>query len=149
METLQRTKISKPLLDSPISLRQILPTLVSAQVFISEAHRLHQDEATVTFPIVEWQALDVDTGRDSSFYNFCDTLEIKAGAIAPATGFGAQSALASWATFYRTGYLDDCEYLSSRQVLNFTLTRVLDQMQCVKDILGMNVFASTGLLVLL
>lgn len=64
----------------------------------------------LTFPIVEWQALDVDTGRDSSFYNFCDTLEIKAGAIAPATGFGAQSALASWATFYRTGYLDDlCE----------------------------------------
>ncbi|PPQ79519.1 hypothetical protein CVT25_003401 [Psilocybe cyanescens] len=53
----------------------------------------------------DWQSLQVTSGAGSQFYRFCDALEFKNGVEAPASGFGLQSALQSWGTYWRTTYL--------------------------------------------
>ncbi|KDR84025.1 hypothetical protein GALMADRAFT_54306 [Galerina marginata CBS 339.88] len=53
----------------------------------------------------DWQSLQVTSGAATQFYRFCDALEFKNGVSAPATGFGLESALASWGTYWRNIYL--------------------------------------------
>ncbi|KAK0441216.1 peptidase S28 [Desarmillaria tabescens] len=44
-----------------------------------------------------WQELQPSTGPWSSFYRFCDALEVKNGVSAPEGGWGVENALSAWA----------------------------------------------------
>ena len=52
-----------------------------------------------------WQDMNTDEQFYSAFDYFCDTLEIKDGVVASASGWGADWALPQWATFWQTQML--------------------------------------------
>jgi hypothetical protein len=50
----------------------------------------------------DWQSLQ-PTSTDNQFYKFCDALEVKNGANAPAKGWGPDHALQAWGNFWTDG----------------------------------------------
>ncbi|KAG6918838.1 hypothetical protein DXG01_011243 [Tephrocybe rancida] len=52
----------------------------------------------------DWQSLSVTTGPGGQFFKFCDALEVNAGKVAPASGWGLDHALAAWGSYWRTTY---------------------------------------------
>ncbi|RXW21483.1 hypothetical protein EST38_g4379 [Candolleomyces aberdarensis] len=74
----------------------------------------------LTYVISDWQTLDVDSPRGSGFFEFCDALEVQGGQVAPASGFGARSALEAWGRFYRTSYIPTlCEGFDANTCVTF------------------------------
>ncbi|TEB28027.1 peptidase S28 [Coprinellus micaceus] len=74
----------------------------------------------LTYPVSDWQTLDVDDSHGSVFFDFCDALEVSGGQAAPASGFGAEQAVTNWGRFYRTGYLTDlCQGFSLQDCVAF------------------------------
>lgn len=65
----------------------------------------------VTYVVSDWQTLDVDSPRGSGFFEFCDALEVQGGEVAPASGWGARTAIEAWARYYRTTYLPTRTFL--------------------------------------
>ncbi|KXN92345.1 Putative serine protease K12H4.7 [Leucoagaricus sp. SymC.cos] len=54
----------------------------------------------------DWQSLQPTSGANTQFRNFCDTLEVKDGVSAPATGRGLAHALQAWGDLWtKGGYL--------------------------------------------
>lgn len=54
-----------------------------------------------------WQDLQPTTGPGGLFFDFCDSIEVKNGTNAPASGWGLDYALESWGTFYSTIYIPE------------------------------------------
>jgi pimeloyl-ACP methyl ester carboxylesterase len=54
----------------------------------------------------DWQSLQVTSGPNTSFFKFCDALEVKDGVSAPASGWGVDHAFAAWGAYWRNSYLD-------------------------------------------
>ncbi|KAF5313669.1 hypothetical protein D9611_010202 [Ephemerocybe angulata] len=75
---------------------------------------------SLTYPVSDWQILDVYSDRGSVFFDFCDALEVQAGQPAPASGFGAQTAITAWGRYYRTSYVDDvCKGFDPEECMSF------------------------------
>ncbi|KAF9464843.1 peptidase S28 [Collybia nuda] len=53
----------------------------------------------------DWQSLQVTSGPGSQFYKFCDALEVKNGQNSPASGWGLEHALPTWAAYFKNTYL--------------------------------------------
>ncbi|KAL0955656.1 hypothetical protein HGRIS_001883 [Hohenbuehelia grisea] len=53
----------------------------------------------------DWQSLQVTSGPNTTFTRFCDSLEVKNGVSAPASGWGVETALPAWGNFWKSGYL--------------------------------------------
>ena len=49
-----------------------------------------------------WQEMQPNSGPGSTFFTFCDALEVKDGASAPASGWGLEHALAAWGNYFKT-----------------------------------------------
>ena len=52
----------------------------------------------------DWQSLQPDSGPGQQFFNFCDALEVKNGAVAPAGGWGLDHALTAWGNYWTSTY---------------------------------------------
>ena len=48
-----------------------------------------------------WQVMQPTSGPGSSFFTFCDELEVKDGVSAPASGWGLEHALPAWGSYFR------------------------------------------------
>ena len=59
---------------------------------------------TVQQPLFSWQNLQPDSGPNQSFYQFCDALEVKNGASAPAAGWGLDYALQAWGSYWKSTF---------------------------------------------
>ncbi|KAI0065739.1 peptidase S28, partial [Artomyces pyxidatus] len=66
---------------------------------------VHSDDfaSALSDNLGDWQSLQPDTGG-GIFYDFCDALEVKDGVSAPATGWGAEHAVAAWGNFWSSTY---------------------------------------------
>ncbi|KAF8903046.1 peptidase S28 [Mucidula mucida] len=53
-----------------------------------------------------WQDMQPNTGPAAAFYQFCDSLEVKDGVSASASGWGLDNAFAAWGNHFRTTYVD-------------------------------------------
>jgi len=49
--------------------------------------------------------LQPTSGPGAQFFQFCDTLEVKNGQAAPATGWGLDHALSAWGSYFKNTYL--------------------------------------------
>jgi hypothetical protein len=49
-----------------------------------------------------WQGLQPISGPNTTFYRFCDALEVKGGVSATASGWGLKYALPAWGNFFKT-----------------------------------------------
>lgn len=45
--------------------------------------------------------MDVTSGPDAAFYQFCDALEVKDGQTAPESGWGLDHALTAWGAYFQ------------------------------------------------
>lgn len=53
----------------------------------------------------DWQSLQITSGPNAQFYQFCDALEVDAsGETAPEEGFGLEHAFAAWSTYFKDKY---------------------------------------------
>lgn len=52
----------------------------------------------------DWQALSPSSGPGTTFFKFCDALEVKNGVSAPASGWGLDHALPAWGRFWNETY---------------------------------------------
>ena len=50
--------------------------------------------------LFSWQSLQLDSGPNQAFYQFCDALEVKNGVSAPASGWGLDHALQAWGSYW-------------------------------------------------
>ena len=50
-----------------------------------------------------WQSLQFSSGPNTTFFNFCDALEVKDGEVAGPDGWGLEQALAGWGSYYKNG----------------------------------------------
>ncbi|KAL1681595.1 serine carboxypeptidase S28-domain-containing protein [Schizophyllum commune] len=54
----------------------------------------------------DWQSLQITSGPNAQFYQFCDALEVDAsGTLAPEEGFGLEHAFAAWSSYFKNSYL--------------------------------------------
>ncbi|KAH9886027.1 peptidase S28 [Cubamyces lactineus] len=62
-----------------------------------------------------WQSLQFSSGPNTTFFNFCDALEVKDGQVAGPDGWGLEQALAAWGSYYKNGpfLVDTCGSLDS------------------------------------
>ncbi|KAF9025495.1 hypothetical protein BDZ89DRAFT_1068276 [Hymenopellis radicata] len=68
-----------------------------------------------------WQDMQPNTGPFAAFYQFCDSLEVKDGVSASASGWGLDNAFAAWGNHFRTTYVDlaaDCVESDDTDCLN-------------------------------
>ncbi|KIK95608.1 hypothetical protein PAXRUDRAFT_140281 [Paxillus rubicundulus Ve08.2h10] len=67
---------------------------------------LHIDDfaSALQYNLFDWQSLQPFTGPGSMFFEFCDALEVKNGVSAPATGWGLETAIYAWGSFWNTTY---------------------------------------------
>ncbi|KAI0065737.1 peptidase S28 [Artomyces pyxidatus] len=66
---------------------------------------VHPDDVTGSLRenLWDWQSLQPASGPGATFFQFCDALEVKNGVSAPASGWGAEHAVAAWGDFWTTG----------------------------------------------
>ena len=48
--------------------------------------------------------MQTNSGPHAQFFNFCDALEVQIGVIAPAEGFGLDTAVAAWGAYFKDVY---------------------------------------------
>ena len=59
--------------------------------------------------IGSWQELTLTAGAGSTWFQFCDALEVKDGKVAGPNGWGLENALAAWGSYYKNTYLSPSE----------------------------------------
>ena len=59
--------------------------------------------------IWQWQELQINSGPNMPFYQFCDALEVKNGKSAPKSGWGLAHALQAWGQWFKTTTLPGCK----------------------------------------
>ncbi|EKM56517.1 uncharacterized protein PHACADRAFT_183166 [Phanerochaete carnosa HHB-10118-sp] len=74
---------------------------------LSELTHLDDVAGALRYNLWDWQSLAPDTGPNSTFFEFCDALEVKNGTSAPVSGWGVDHALPAWGAFWTNGYLDN------------------------------------------
>lgn len=48
-----------------------------------------------------WQSLQPTSGPNTTFYKFCNALEVKDGVSAPVSGWGLEHALPAWGNYFK------------------------------------------------
>jgi hypothetical protein len=63
--------------------------------FVISRRMSRSDELSVRNNLWQWQSLQVTSGPNAPFYQFCDALEVKDGKSAPQEGWGLEHALSA------------------------------------------------------
>ena len=73
-----------------------------------------------------WQDLLLYDGSGSTFFQFCDALEVESGGkVAWPNGWGLEHALAAWGAYYKESFLPSCKhYPSCRHHSRYTALRL-------------------------
>ncbi|KAH9856842.1 peptidase S28 [Lenzites betulinus] len=69
----------------------------------------HNDDfaAALQENLLAWQSMQPSDGPGSEFYEFCDTLEVKSGVSAGASGWGLDHALQAWGNYWKSSYYSE------------------------------------------